>query len=377
MKKYLRLALLVLFGLSLLWAVTFLISSNSKSASQYETYSPYFSSIEKKIFIAGKFVPQNEIKIKSQISGIIEKVSLVEGVALKKGDLIATIKVIPNEQTLNQAKGRVKNAEIALNYAEVDFNRNKNLFDKAVIADGEFQKIRLAYDQAKLESENAINDYQIISKGYIEEVGGNTQIRSTIDGTLMEIHVKRGDQVIQSNNFFNGTTIATIADLTKMNFEGKVNESKVAKLKVGMPLEITLGANQDKKIEAVLKFIAPKSVEESSYVQFKIEGDIKIEDDFLVRSGFSANASLTLDKKDSVLVISEALLQFDNKTNDPYVGVAIGDQKFERRDIEIGISNGIIAEIVSGLTINDKVKQWNKTEPIKSGTKRRQKPSLQ
>lgn len=363
--------------MGLLWTITYFINSNRKSQPHFETYSPNFSSIEKRLFISGKVIPQNEIRIKPQISGIVEKLYLEKGMAVKKGDLIATIKVIPNEQALYQAKGRVKNSEITLKYAEIDFNRKSKLFDKSVIADVEFQTVKLAYEQARLELENAKSNYQIILKGFRGRgLRGNTEVLSTLNGILMEIPVKEGDQVVQSNIFNEGTTIATIADLTKMNFEGNVNESKVGKLRVGMPLAITLGSNQDKKVEAILSFIAPRSIEESSYVQFKIKGDIKTEDNFLVRSGHSANASLTLDKKDSTLVIAEALLQFDNKTNEPFVEVAIGDQKFERRNVQIGISNGIIAEVVSGLTINDKVKQWNKTEPIKSGTIRKQKPSL-
>ena len=186
----------------------------------------------------------------------------------------------------------------------------------------------------------------------------------------MEIPVEEGDQVIESNNFNDGTTIATIADLSKMIFEGKVDEGEVAKLKVGTPLKINLGAVEGKELDAKLRFIAPKGIEETGAVQFKIEGDVEVNDDIFIRAGYSANASLVLEKKDSILVIPEALLQFDTKTDKPYVEIADGpveDQKFLRKDIEIGISDGVNVEIVSGLTESDKVKVWNKTEPIKKG----------
>ena len=215
---------------------------------------------------------------------------------------------------------------------------------------------------------NAKTDYQIIRVG---SAGGsssaNTNIRATVTGTILEIPVEVGDQVIQSNNFNDGTTIAAIADLGKMIFEGKVDEGEVGKLEIGMPLKISLGAIEDKEFDAKLKYIAPKGVEESGAVQFKIEGDVSVDDDFLIRAGYSANASLTLEKKDSILVIPEALLQFDKETDKPYVEIATGDQEFERRDIEIGISDGVNVEIVSGLEESDEVKQWNKTEPIKKG----------
>ena len=368
MNKYVKWTLIGILVLGGLWTVSFFIKSNSKSVTEYETHKPFISSIEKKTVATGKVIPEDEIEIKPQISGIIDKIYLEEGVQVKAGELIATIKVVPNEQALYQARGRVNNAKVALSNAELEFNRNKALFDKGVVSAQDFQNIQLTYDQAKLELENAQNDYQIILRG---SAGGsssaNTYIRATVDGTVLEIPVEEGDQVIQSNNFNDGTTIASIADLNKMIFEGQVDEGEVGKLEVGMPLTITLGAVQDKEMDAKLKFIAPKGVEEAGAVKFKIEGDVVVDDNFMVRAGYSANASLTLEKKDSILVIPEALLQFDKETNEPYVEVATGEQQFERRDIEIGISDGINVEIVSGLTEEDEVKQWNKTEPIKKG----------
>lgn len=370
MKKILKYAGIGILVLGALWATSFFIKSNSKSVVEYDTHKPFISSIEKKTVATGKVIPEEEIEIKPQISGIIDKIYLEEGVKVKAGDLIATIRVVPNEQALYQARGRVNNAKVALGNAELDYNRNKNLFQKGVVSAQDFQNIELAYNQAKLELENAQNDYQIILKG---SAGGsssaNTYIRATVDGTILEIPVEEGDQVIQSNNFNDGTTIASIADLNKMIFEGQVDEGEVGKLAVGMPLTITLGAVEDKELEANLKFIAPKGVEEAGAVKFKIEGDVKVEDDFMIRAGYSANASLTLEKKDSILVIPEALLQFDRETNKPYVEVATGNQQFERREIEIGISDGINVEIISGLTADDEVKQWNKTEPVKIGEK--------
>ncbi len=363
--KYILIALLVLAAL---WAAVFFIKSNSKSSITYETQKPFISSVEKKTVATGKVVPEDEIEIKPQISGIIEKIYLEEGATVKSGDLIAKIKIVPNEQSLNQSRGRVRNAEIALNNVKIEYNRNKSLFDKGVISSQDFNSLQLQFDQSKQELSNAQADYQIIRKG---SAGGsasaNTNIRATVAGTILEIPVEEGDQVIQSNNFNDGTTIASIADLSKMIFEGKVDEGEVGKLKVGTPLKITLGAIDGVELDAKLKFIAPKGSEETGAVQFKIEGDVAVKDDIFIRAGYSANASIVLEKKDDILVIPEALLQFDKDTNKPYVEVAIGDQKFERKDIETGISDGVNIEIVSGLTESDEVKQWNKTEPIKKG----------
>ncbi len=369
MNKILKYVLIGVVVLGALWAAAFFVKTNSKSAITYETKNPFTANVEKKTVATGKVVPEDEVQIKPQVSGIIDKIYLKEGAKVKAGDLIAKIKVVPNEQSLNQAKGRVKNAEIALNNTKIEFDRNKILFDKGVVSSQDFNSQQLRYDQAKLELQNAQSDYQIIRVG---SAGGsataNTNIRALVSGTILEIPVKEGDQVIQSNNFNDGTTIATIADLSIMIFEGKVDEGEVGKLQLGMPLKISLGAINDKEFDAKLRFIAPKGVEESGAVQFKIEGDVTVEDDFLIRAGYSANASLVLEKKDSVMVIPEALLQFDKTTDEPYVEILIGDQKFERKDVKIGISDGVNVEIVEGLTTDDKVKIWNKTEPIKKGT---------
>lgn len=368
MNKYLKYTLIGLLVLGSLYAAVFFIKSNSKSAIEYNTKKPFISSIEKKTVATGKLIPEDEIDIKPQISGIIDKIYLEEGVKVKAGDLIAKIKIVPNEQALNQSRGRVRNAEIALSNVKIEYDRNKALFDKGVISSQDFNALQLRLDQAEQELQNARSDYQIIRKG---SAGGsssaNTNIRATVAGTILEIPVEEGDQVIQSNNFNDGTTIASIADLSKMIFEGKVDEGEVDKLEIGMPLEISLGAIQKKKFQANLKFIAPKGVEEAGAVQFRIEGDVAVDDDFMIRAGYSANASLVLEKKDDVLVIPEALLQFDKKTDKPYVEVSVGDQKFERKDIEIGISDGVNVEIISGITESDEVKEWNKTEPIKKG----------
>jgi HlyD family secretion protein len=371
MNKIVKYVLIGLLVLGALWAAVFFIKSNSKSAITYETQKPFISTVEKKTVATGKVIPQDEVEIKPQISGIIEKIYTEEGAKVEAGELIALIKVVPNEQALYQANGRVRNAELALNNAKMEYDRNKTLFDKGVIASQDFNNLQLTYNQAEQELKNANADYQIIRRGSIGgSAAANTNIRATVSGTILEIPVKEGDQVIQSNNFNDGTTIATIADLGKMIFEGKVDEGEVGKLKVGTPLKITLGALEDVELDAKLKFIAPKGIEETGAVQFKIEGDVEVSDDIFIRAGYSANASIVLEKKEDILVIPEALLQFDKSTSKPYVEIAVGseaEQKFERRDIEVGISDGVNVEIVSGLTEEDNIKQWNKTEPIKKG----------
>ena len=348
----------------ILFASAYFIKTNNKSKNTYKTELPERRNIIKKTVATGKVIPEDEIEIKPQISGIVDKLYVEEGDLIKNGDLIAKIKVVPNEQELNSSKGRLERAKINLENAQIEFNRNKSLYNDNVITKREFETVELNYNQSKQEVSNAYADLQIIKLG---SVGGssiaNTNIRSTIDGTVLEIPVKLGQQVTESNNFNPGTTIAIIADLKKMIFEGKVDESEVGKLKNGMPLDINLGAVQNQKFNANLRFIAPKGNEESGAVKFKIEGVVYLDSLDVVRAGYSANASMILEKKDSVLSISESVVQYDRKTGQSYVEIEISEQKFERKDILTGISDGINVEVLNGISEIDKIKIWNITEP--------------
>lgn len=365
--KYFIIAFLIS---GVLFSAAYFAKTNSKSSVTYETEKLFKTTIEKETVITGKIIPEDEVEVKPQIGGIIDRIYVKEGDEVTTGDLIARIKVVPNEQNLNAAKGRLKKAQIAFETRTKDFDRNKKLYNKGIIANAEFIGIELQYNQAKQDVLNAESDLQIIREG---SIGGssaaNTDIRATVPGTVLEIPVKAGDQVIESNSFNSGTTIAAIADLSKMIFEGKVDEADVASLRLGTVLKVSLGAVEDQELDAVLKFIAPKGTEEQGAVQFKIEADMLLNDNIVVRAGYSANASIVLDRKEDVLALREALIQFDRKTQDPYVQIMKGDQKFERKEVKLGISDGENVEIVEGVDVEDAVKVWNRTEELKDNNK--------
>ena len=352
-----------IIGLAFIAVLVWFGKMNSKSPIQFETEKPFKTDIVRKTVATGKVTPLEEIEIKPQVSGIIDKIYLEEGVKVKKGDLIAQIRVVPNEQALASARGRVNKAQLDLDNAKIQYDRNKKLYDNGVISKGDFEVLELNYNQAQQDLINAKNDYKIIKEGSTGASGmANTMIRAEVDGTLLEVPVKVGYQVIQSNNFNAGTTIASIADMTKMIFEGKVDEAEVGKIKNNTDLEISLGAIPDKKFPARLNFIAPKGTEENGAVQFTIKADVTLDEDYYLRAGYSANAEIILEEKDSVMSVREALLRFDKETEKPYVEVKTGEDTFERRDLELGISDGINVEVISGVTMEDEIKIWNKTE---------------
>ncbi|WP_298781724.1 efflux RND transporter periplasmic adaptor subunit [uncultured Polaribacter sp.] len=358
--------ILIIIGILFVAALIWFGKKNKKSIVEYETETPFKTTIVKKTVATGKVTPLEEIDIKPQITGIIDKIMLLEGATVKKGDLIATVRVVPNEQSLISAKGRVDNILIRLNNSKVSYERNKNLFEKGVISRAEFEAVELTYNQSKQELRNAQNDYQIIKKGSSGSgASANTNIVAQMSGTILEIPVKEGDQVIQSNNFNAGTTIASIADMSKMIFEGKVDESEVGKLKNGSNIDISIGAIENVKFPAKLNFIAPKGTEEGGAVQFKIKADVSLDDKYFIRAGYSANADIVLEKKDSVLSIKEALLKFDKKTEEPYVEVKNTEGKFDKKTLKLGISDGVNVEVLEGVTTEDEIKIWNKVSKDK------------
>lgn len=354
----------IILGIIILFFMAALVwfgMKNKRNIIQFETETPFKTTIVKKTVATGKVTPLEEIEIKPQITGIIDKILLLEGATVNKGDLIATVRVVPNEQSLLSARGRVDNAKLRINNSEISYKRNKQLFDKGVIARAAYESVELAFDQAKQDLKNAENDYQIINKGYSGSgATANTNIIAQMSGTVLEIPVKEGDQVIQSNNFNAGTTIASIADMSKMIFEGKVDESEVGKLVKGTEIEVSIGAIEGKKFLAKLNFIAPKGTEEGGAVQFKIKADISLDDKFFIRAGYSANADIILVKKDSVLAIKEGLLRFEKETETPYVEVETTQGVFEKRMLELGTSDGVNVEIIKGVVAEDKIKVWNK-----------------
>lgn len=370
MKKFFKIFLIIVFVGLFLLTFYYLFNKGKSAPVVYTTEQPFISSVVKKTVATGSVLPRNEIEIKPQLSGIISELYVEAGQQIKYGDLIAKIKVIPNMTNLNNAENRANRSKISLENAQKDYNRNKPLFDQSVISQQEFQRFTLALDNAKEEKSAALDNLQIVRDGVSSKSGksSNTLVRSTIAGTILDVPVEVGNSVIESNNFNAGTTIAFVADMDKMVFEGKVDESEVGKLKLGMDLILTLGAIEDKKIPAKLEYISPKGVDEQGAIQFEIKAAIINIDDVFIRAGYSANADIVLDRKDSILVLSESLLQFDEKKN-PFVEIETGDQEFEKTPIKVGISDGLFVEILDGVTKADKIKskpmEIGKTDPAK------------
>ena len=369
MKKSVTIIILLFIVLTCGGALYYLYQKNAEDPVVYKTEKPSTQTIIKKTVATGSILPLEEVLIKPNISGVIEEVFVEGGDYVKSGDPIAKIKVVPNLSSLNEAMNTIEEAKIALDDQKRNLERQKTLFEKGVISKVDLERAEVSADQAKQSYAAANKRFDIVKTGTTKGYGNeaNTLIKATVSGMVLEVPVEVGNQVIEANNFNEGTTIAAIADVDKMIFEGKVDESEVGKIKEDLPLEITVGALENIVFDAVLDYIAPKGKIENGAIQFEIKGTLKKRDSIFIRAGLSANASIILARADSVLAVKEALIQFDPETKKPFVEIATDTQVFERRDIQLGVSDGIYIQILNGINPDDEIKIWNEIKPVALG----------
>ncbi|MFO7863942.1 MAG: efflux RND transporter periplasmic adaptor subunit [Salinivirgaceae bacterium] len=358
MKKILRTLLYVAIATIFIGTIVFLYQKSQPKEKVYEIEQPFITTIENKTVATGTIIPRKEVEIKPRVSGIITKLYVEPGVIVKEGDLIAKVTVVPDMVSLNNAEARLEQSQITVTDAQRKYDRQKKLYDKGVIAIADLEQMEIALQNAESELEAAKNNLNLIKEGVSAKAGAqtNTLIKSTISGMILDIPVEQGNSVIESNTFNDGTTIATVANMNEMIFEGKIDESEVGKIKDGMPLKLSIGALEDVVFDAWLEYISPKGVEEDGAVKFTIKAAVELKEDYFIRSGYSATADIVLEKRDSVMAIKESLISFENEGDSVYVEIQTDSQKFEKRFIKIGISDGINVQILEGLKKEDQIK---------------------
>lgn len=348
MKRFLKIALLSGFGLLFVWLLVFLAKKSMPSPVEYAIEKPKKANVIKKTVANGKIVPRKEILIKPVVSGIIRELYVEAGDAVKKDQPLAKIQIVPDMLSLSNAENRVRASEIGVQNAQMNYDRNKPLLDKGVISAAEMQTFDVALRNAKQELSGAQEALQVVRDGISRSSAGNTIVRSTIDGMVLDVPVKEGNSVIERNNFNEGTTIAAIADMADLIFQGKVDESEVGKVKQGMPVVLTVGAIDNATWDAELEYIAPKGVEENGAIQFEIRAAVKLKEGQSLRSGYSANADIELQRRDSVLTVPESVVEFNAKGDSAFVQVKNGEE-WKRTWIKSGLSDGINLEVIEGV----------------------------
>ncbi|MBX7182431.1 MAG: efflux RND transporter periplasmic adaptor subunit [Bacteroidia bacterium] len=345
-------AVVVLGGVG--YTFYFIYQKSQPKEEVFQTEEPFIATIVKKTVATGSIVPQREITIKSRVSGILEEIYVEAGQSVKQGQTIARIRIIPNAANLGQAESAVERAKIAVKDAEQEYKRQKGLFDQQVIAASELQPSKLKLDLANQELEAAENNLQVVKEGSSKKASTNsTIVVSTATGTVLDVPVKKGASIIESNNFNEGTTIATIADMNSLMFKGNLDESEVGKIKEGLPIQIQIAALPDKSIPARLDYISPKGMDVNGAIQFEIKAFLKPNKDNIIRAGYSANADIVLAQKDSVLCLKESTIK---QEGDKRFTEVLVNGKFEKRMLRCGISDDINTEILEGIKKGEKVK---------------------
>ena len=359
MKKYSRLIIAAIIALIFIGTFVFLWQKSQPKEVVYNEFTPKMEDIQKTTIITGKIEPRNEVNIKPQISGIITDLYKDPGDYVNAGDVIAKVKVIPDMGQLSSAEARVRLSEINLKQAQVNFEREENLYNQKLVSADEYDKVKQALHQAKEEKMAAIDALQVVRDGVSKSnaSASSTLIRSTISGRILDIPVKVGNMVILSNNFNDGTTIASVANMNDLIFRGNIDETEVGQLVNDMPMKITIGALQDLKFDAALEYISPKAVESNGANQFEIKAAVKLAEGGKIRSGYSANAEIVLSSANKVLSVPESAIEFSGDSTFVYVIKGEGKEKtYERTQVTTGLSDGVNIEIKKGLTVKDKVR---------------------
>ena len=358
-KKIKRIVLLSVVGLAVVGTFVFLWKKAQPEVTEYEIVTPERGTVETKTVATGNVEPRYEILIKPQISGIISEVLKEAGQRVTEGEIIAKVKVIPEMGQLNSAESRVNVARISLEQVESTHRRDEQLFKQGILTAEEFDVSKANYRKAKEELANAQSSLEIVRDGISRNTrsSSTTQIRSTITGMILNVPIKVGNSVIQSNSFNDGTTIASVANMNDMIFRGNVDETEIGKIREGMPIKLTVGALGTRTFDAVLEYVSPKGEEKNGAIQFEIKAAVSLPDTSFVRAGYSANAEIVLERAEHVLTIPESTVEFHGDT--AFVQVVKQEkpkQIFEKRQIKTGLSDGIKIEVKEGLTEKDKIR---------------------
>ena len=356
MKKFFVVLTLLVFLAVFLGTVLFLYGKSQEPPQIFETDEPFIANIVRKTVATGSIVPRREVALKSQVPGVVDELYFEEGDSVSRGELVAKIRLIPDMVRLNDAEAALETARIDFEDAERELKRREELLTDQLISDFEFNRFKLEFRRVEQRLEAAENNVELIREGSARRSGNvSNLVESTVDGMVLDIPVKEGTFIIESNMFNEGTTIATVADMGEMIFEGRVDEAEVGRIAVGMDLILSVGAIEAETFKAELEFISPKGEQDQGAVKFDIRAAIELKDSTFLRAGYSATADIVLDKRDQVLAIREGNLIFENDRT--YVDVMVADQQFERREVRTGLSDGINIEILDGLREGEQIKK--------------------
>lgn len=325
------------------------------SSEYYATVHPELCTITAKTYIAGNVYPIKEIELKSNISGILEKVHVSIGENVEDKQVVATIKMMPNSTEIENLRSNVAMAQIAYETVKQEFERVQILYNKEFVAKSEYEKAEKEYRQTEEQYRKAQNLYNITSRGYTDASSASNVVKSSTKGVVIDIPFDEGASVIERNNYNQGTTIAVLAEMNRFVFRAQVAEQYLKHISIGTSMLLLFNAYDSLQIEAKVSKISAKGVSVNGVIRYTIEAEFVVTDDMpIMRSGYSATAEIVLNKRDSVVSIEERYIRFsgdtafvntkDTNTNKPY-----------RVYVDVGLSDGVFCEITNGLNIQDNV----------------------
>ena len=355
MKKTLKVIGLCLLALYVGYTLYYLWQQSQPVPTVYELVSPERRTLMKRTTVAGSMEARRQVAVKPQVTGVVSRLAVEPGDKVKAGEVIATVRIIPDMAQLNEAKSRVEAARITLGEAQREYDRTYELYQDGVVSREEFdvQTTRLASARENVAA--AESQVQVITRGQSARSGGIsvTDLHASISGVVLAVMVEEGAAVTGTSAFTEGTTVAKIADMNDIIFRGFIDETEVALLRVGLDMELHLGSMQEVTIPAKLSYIAPEGVMQNGAKMFELKATATIPEGVTIRSGYSANATIVLGTVNDVLSCDEKAISFED--GKPYVYVLTsppGDtehQQFERRAVTIGISDGLSVELKSGV----------------------------
>lgn len=351
-KKWPKILLWVVLGLAIIGVIaTAIVKSQGKTKELYEEVTPTANdSIVKSTVLTGSIEPRDEILVKPNMNGIIAELNHLPGDFVQEGELIAKIQMVPDVAMVQSAASRVDAARVDLKRTEEVYNRDKSLYDQQILAKEAYETSLANYRRAKIEYSSAVEQLDLTRTGSSASTSkrNNTLVFATVTGTILEQPVKVGSRVTMANNFSEGTTVVSIADLTDLLFIGNVNESDVNNVTVGSPVTIHVGALKDKTYHAVVEYVSPKGKDTSGTILFEVKAAISGDDLSALKAGFSSNAEVEMAHKTGVLTIPEATVTYEGDKSFVFVKGSKGE--YEKKEVTLGLSDGIKVEVLSGLT---------------------------
>lgn len=351
-KKWPKILLWVVLGLAIIGVIaTAIVKSQGKTKELYEEVTPTANdSIVKSTVLTGSIEPRDEILVKPNMNGIIAELNHLPGDFVQEGELIAKIQMVPDVAMVQSAASRVDAARVDLKRTEEVYKRDKSLYDQQILAKEAYETSFANYRRAKIEYDSAVEQLDLTRTGSSASTSkrNNTLVFATVTGTILEQPVKVGSRVTMANNFSEGTTVVSIADLTDLLFIGNVNESDVNNVTVGSPVTIHVGALKDKTYHAVVEYVSPKGKDTSGTILFEVKAAISGDDLSALKAGFSSNAEVEMAHKTGVLTIPEATVTYEGDKSFVFVKGSKGE--YEKKEVTLGLSDGIKVEVLSGLT---------------------------